>query len=345
LPYEAFRILERPSPGRERDLRAAPAHELPIWFRYDAVLRVDGQVTALGEDRAAVDRLLSALERPMRAPGAVRLQRMNPLGDEAHLRRIARAKQLILDGDLYLVNLARRFEFAVDGDDLDLFQRMAQHSQPPFGAYLNFGETRVCSSSPELFLKLAASGALSTAPIKGTRPRHADPDRDHAIAAELDHDAKERAELAMVIDVERNDLARIAQVGSVCVSQQPRVVPCGQVWHRMAEVTAQLNPVHDRAALLRAMAPSGSVTGAPKVRAMEVIAQLEAARRGLYTGALGFIGHDGAMTLSMAIRSLVLSTGEATYFAGGGIVLDSDAAQELEETEWKARQLSALCDS
>jgi anthranilate/para-aminobenzoate synthase component I len=189
-----------------------------------------------------------------------------------------------------------------------------------------------------------------TSPIKGTRPRDPDRTRDQATARELASDPKERAELAMVIDVERNDLGSVAQTGSVRVVGEPRVVPCGGVWHRMADVTAQLDIKHDRAALLRAMTPSGSVTGAPKVRAMEVIAELEADRRGLYTGALGYVAHDGSMTLSMAIRTLVLGRGsrnlerEASYFAGGGIVVDADPRQELQETEWKAQQLLALCD-
>jgi anthranilate/para-aminobenzoate synthase component I len=188
-----------------------------------------------------------------------------------------------------------------------------------------------------------------TSPIKGTRPRDHDAAKDQALAQQLASDAKERAELAMVIDVERNDLGRVAEVGSVKLSGSPRVVPCGGVWHRMADVTARLDARRDRHALLKAMAPSGSVTGAPKLRAMEVIAELEAARRGLYTGALGYLAHDGGLTLSMAIRTLVLQGGtdggvaEASYSSGGGIVLDSDPQLELEETEWKARQLLALC--
>lgn len=344
LPYEAFRDRERPAWSAGPERRAAPPHPHPIWFRYDAVLRVDHEVTAIGESRVAVDRLVQQIQQPPRASGRVRLHRRSSATDDAHLRGIARAQRLILDGDVYLVNLARRLSFAVQGDDIDLLQRMAERSRPPFGAYLHLGETRVCSTSPELFLKLGADGSLLTSPIKGTRPRYTDVKHDRAAAAQLDSDLKERAELAMVIDVERNDLGRVAEVGSVRVVGEPRVVPCGAVWHRMADVTARLDPTHDREALLKAMAPSGSVTGAPKVRAMEVIAELESARRGLYTGAIGYIDHDGGMTLSMAIRTLVLGGTEASYFVGGGIVLDSDPTLELQETEWKAQQLLALCD-
>jgi anthranilate/para-aminobenzoate synthase component I len=306
-------------------------------------LRIDQQVTALGENAVAVERLVRALQAS-RPSGTVRLRRSSPKFDAEHLGRIQRAQQLILDGELYLVNLARRFEFELEGDGLELFRRMIQRSRPSFGAYLNLGDTRVCSTSPESFLELAADRSLLTSPIKGTRPRSGDVTEDRTAAEQLANDPKERAELAMVVDVERNDLARIATVGSVRVVGEPRVVPCGPVWHRIADVTAQLDPRHDRTALLRAMTPSGSVTGAPKLRAMEVIAALEAARRGLYTGALGYVAQNGGMTLAMAIRTLVLARHEASYFAGGGIVVDSDARRELEETEWKAQQLLTLCD-
>lgn len=350
LPYEAFRDVERPNGAARTDPRAAPPHQHPIWFRYEAVLRVDHQVTVIGETRAAVEQLVQDVQQPARALQGVQLERLDRPADEAHVQRIVRAQQRILDGDLYLVNLARRLSFAMQGDALDLMQRMAEQSRPAFGAFLQLGETSVCSTSPELFLKLAADRSLLTSPIKGTRPRDRDGVRDQAAARALASDPKELAELAMVIDVERNDLGRVAEVGSVRVVDEPRVVPCGAVWHRVADVAARLDTQHDRTALLKAMTPSGSVTGAPKVRAMEVIAELEADRRGLYTGALGYVAHDGGMTLSMAIRTVVLGRGigdsrrEAGYFAGGGIVVDSDPGLELQETEWKAQQLLALCD-
>jgi anthranilate/para-aminobenzoate synthase component I len=349
LPYEAFRDVERHGRAARVESRAAPPHQHPIWFRYAAVLRVDHEVTAIGETRAAVDDLVAQLRAPSKVAGSVHLQRLDSPADEAHARRIVRAQQLILDGDLYLVNLARQLLFAVHGDEIELLRRMAEQSRPPFGAYFHLGETRVCSTSPELFLKLRSDRSLLTSPIKGTRPRDRDATKDQALAQQLAGDVKEQAELAMVIDVERNDLGRVAEVGSVQLSGSPRVVPCGGVWHRMADVTARLDPRQDRQALLQAMAPSGSVTGAPKVRAMQVIAELEATRRGLYTGALGYLAHDGGLTLSMAIRTLILqgdradAGAEASYFSGGGIVLDSDPKLELEETEWKARQLLALC--
>jgi anthranilate/para-aminobenzoate synthase component I len=260
-----------------------------------------------------------------------------------HRERIAQAQRLILDGDVYLVNLARRFAFEISGSAIDLLQQLGQVTVPPFGAYLQLDDTAVVSTSPELFLRLTPDRRVLTAPIKGTRPRAPESARDAEFAAQLGADPKEQSELAMVVDVERNDLGRVAEIGSVQVVSPGSVVSCGTVWHRVAEVRARLALPHGREALLRATAPSGSVTGAPKVRAMEVIAELEAHRRGLYTGALGCVSHQGGLTLAMAIRTLTLREGVAHYHAGGGIVLESDPAFELQETEWKAAQLLRLC--
>ena len=178
--------------------------------------------------------------------------------------------------------------------------------------------------SPEQLLSLGSDGELVTSPIKGTRPRRRDRAADAALARELELDPKERAELAMVIDVERNDLGRVAVTGSVRLSAPPRVKSYAAVHHRVAGLSARLRPGLGRADLLSAMLPSGSVTGAPKVRAMEVIALLEAQRRGLYTGGIGLVGHDGSLELGMAIRTVTVHGDEAHYFAGGGIVADSD---------------------
>ena len=156
---------------------------------------------------------------------------------------------------------------------------------------------------------------------------------------ELDQDPKELAELTMIVDVERNDLGRVAIPGSVRVTSPPRVVTHRTVHHRVACVAARARPDVSRDDVLRALLPSGSVTGAPKVRAMEVIAALEPRRRGLYTGAIGHVAHDGSLTLSMAIRTAVLRGDEGEYWTGGGIVADSDPEREVEETRWKALQL------
>ena len=198
------------------------------------------------------------------------------------------------------------------------------------------------STSPERFLLATPDRRVETRPIKGTRPRGADARSDAALVHELDQDPKERAELSMVVDVERNDLGRVARTGSVRVVGAPRVETFGTVHHRVATVAAWLRAGTSRTKLLEATLPSGSVTGAPKVRAMELIATLEAERRGLYTGAFGHVAHDGSMRLGMAIRAVTARDGVAHYHAGGGIVAESDPAREVEEVRWKTLRVLGL---
>jgi anthranilate/para-aminobenzoate synthase component I len=247
---------------------------------------------------------------------------------------------------VYQVNLARRLDVTLEhGTPIDAFARMVRRAPSGYAAMLSLPRERhVLSTSPELLLHASpgrdgAWGRLATEPIKGTRPRGHDAPSDAALVRELDVDPKERAELAMIIDVERNDLSRVCRVGSVRIAQGPRVSTCGTVHHRKALLVGHARADATRREVLEAMVPSGSVTGAPKVRAMEVIATLESERRGLYTGAIGYASHDGGMVLSMAIRTAVLAGARGVYWTGGGIVVDSDPERELRETAWKALQL------
>ena len=345
LPYEAFRFWERGG-GIAHDQRPAPLFQRPLWRRYDAV----AEATPTGllihfTNEGAAQRLRECLasdvgNSPRIEPSLTWAQ--EPESGEVHEVRIERALHAISQGQLYQVNLARRFHFRATGAPLDLLSALGPLAQAPFAAAIDFGELQLVSTSPELFLDYSASGVVRTRPIKGTRPRHADPLVDQKLRNELDSSEKERAELAMVVDIERNDLGRISVPGSVRLTRAPHVTSYPTVHHREAEIEAQLRPEVTREQLLLATMPSGSVTGAPKVRAMDLIAASEAERRGLYTGALGYISPSGAMRLSMAIRVLSLRGSEAHYYAGGGIVADSSPKQELEETLWKAEQLRAL---
>lgn len=366
LPYEARRELERPA-WRPADTRPPALLTRPIWRRYPAVIGVDhveGRVLAVGRSREAIAALLDPLRQALQEvlpqpapPLPVRLVVEDEEPPERHVERVRAALELIVRGDLYQVNLARRLRLLLRaGDPLALYERLARAAPSPLGALLDLGEGRwAASTSPELFL-MAEPGArsapcarptdggiawslLTTAPIKGTRPRGRDAAADAALVRELAADPKEGAELTMIIDVERNDLGRVAAPGSVRLLGPPRVVTHRTVHHRVAWIAARARPGTSRDEVLRAMLPSGSVTGAPKVRAMEVIAALEPRRRGLYTGAFGHISHGGRLTLAMAIRTAVLAGEEGEYFTGGGIVADSDPARELEETRWKALQL------
>lgn len=345
LPYEARRGLERPSWGRPQEDRAPPHVQQPLWLRYGAVAEIgpDG-VRVVGDSSAAVRALAVRLQRPAPLPRA-RLELLAIDDDASHAQRIRRALELIAKGDLYQVNLARRFRYRVGGHVLGLAAAMAAVARAPHCLCLSFGELGVVGTSPELCLELDAHRRLLTVPIKGTRPRGRDAVDDRRLADELEADAKERAELAMIVDVERNDFGRVAVTGSIRLQAPPRVETHATVHHRAARIVARLKAELARGPLLEAMLPSGSVTGAPKVRAMEVIAALEPQRRGLYTGAFGTLAHDGGLRLAMAIRTLTLQGAEAHYFAGGGIVADSVPAREVEETRWKAVQVARLASA
>jgi anthranilate/para-aminobenzoate synthase component I len=342
LPYEAFRTLERPGRGRLTDSRAAPHLERLVWMRYGAVVECAERARIVGDHADAVANLARlVLREPLACPASFVLRR--PVEAEAlHRQRIEKALELIAAGEVYQVNLARRFELDVDGHPLGVLERWGELAKTAFAAVIRAPGADVVSSSPELFVELEADGTVRTSPIKGTRPRGSSGAADARLVEELGANAKERAELTMILDVERNDLGRVAVPGSVSLERAPFVFSLPSLHHRAATLIARLRPGVSRAELLAAMMPSGSVTGAPKVRAMELIAELEPSRRGLYTGAYGWLAHDGGLRLGMAIRVLSVRQGEGHYHAGGGIVADSDPRAEILETGWKAVQLGRL---
>jgi len=350
IPYECARSLERAAWTRTPDDRPAPHLAQPIWQRYAAVVEIDvarGFVRVVGDDETHVACLAHELRaRPALrcARAAARLDRLvSDDAPSAHIERIRQAMDLIGAGDLYQVNLARQLRFAAEGRPLDFYLAMSESAPAAFGACIDWGGLAVCATSPELFLAIdPGTGRVATAPIKGTRPRGRDAATDAELRRALDESAKEQAELTMILDVERNDLGKVCVPGSVRLTTPPRVETHATVHHRAAVVGGVLRPGTTPLQALRAMFPSGSVTGAPKVRAMEVIARLEPARRGLYTGAFGYVAWSGSIRLAMAIRVMTLKNGEAHYFAGGGIVADSDPEAELAETGWKGTQVERL---
>ncbi|MDP9151679.1 MAG: chorismate-binding protein [Myxococcota bacterium] len=358
IPYEALRGAERPRWTRCPDDRLPAALSLPEWRRYAAIVRIDhltGDVAVEADDPASAAELARAVAEGTgrTALGAFSLHAVrSDEPDEAHRRRIREALRLIAAGDLYEVNLARRLGAVVRGDPVGLFAALLEAAPATWGFYQDLGQTTICGASPELALSVRRD-VLRSCPVKGTRPRGRDADADARLAAALAADPKEHAELVMAIDVHRNDLGRVARPGTVRVLGEPRVIPGRTVWSRMAEVVALRSPGSSLEAIVRAVLPCGSVTGAPKVRAMEAIACLEPWRRSAYTGAFGFVTGDGDLCLAMAIRTLELgerrgpggsseAERSATYFTGGGIVADSDPERELEETRWKATQLERL---
>ncbi|HTI35636.1 MAG TPA: aminodeoxychorismate synthase component I [Miltoncostaea sp.] len=259
---------------------------------------------------------------------------------EAYEAAVRRVIDLILAGDLFQANVSQRFRATLPEGltPSGLFRRLAHGNPAPFLAYVKDGDDVVASSSPERFLRLDGR-RVETRPIKGTRPRGAEPAEDEALAAELAASAKDRAENVMIVDLLRNDLSRVCEDRSVHVPELCAVERYATVMHLVSSVTGELRPGAGAVDLLAACFPGGSITGAPKIRAMEVIAGLEPNRRGPYCGAIGVLGWDGALDTSIAIRTFAIRGREATWGAGGGVVADSDPAAEYEETLAKARAL------
>jgi para-aminobenzoate synthetase component 1 len=260
---------------------------------------------------------------------------------EAGVRRI---REHIARGDIYQANLTRRLETPYGDDPWTRYRRLRTGDPSLFSAYLDLGPSpetgrprALLSASPEPFLSVDAEGAVATDPIKGTRPRGRDRTEDRALACELLSSAKDRAENVMIVDVLRNDLGRVCEPGTVRVPRLCRLERTAAVQHLVSTVTGRLAAGRDAFDLLAASFPGGSITGAPKIRAMEILEGLEPVRRGPYTGSLGWIGPDGAMQTSILIRTFVADGRRLTLHVGGGITWGSDPAAEWDETVAKAR--------
>ena len=252
-----------------------------------------------------------------------------------------RIQRYIADGDCYQVNLAQRFAARAEGDAWIAYRQLRRISPAPFMAYMNFGDLQVLSASPERFLQVVGEH-VETRPIKGTRPRDDDPAVDTAHAQALQASLKDRAENLMIVDLLRNDISKSCRVGSVRADRLFALESFANVHHLVSTVTGTLKAGMTAVDLLRGCFPGGSITGAPKLRAMEIIEELEPNRRGLYCGAIGYIGFDGNMDTNIAIRTAVYSEGEFRFWAGGGIVADSEMDKEYRETWDKASSMLAL---
>ena len=268
-----------------------------------------------------------------------------PLASNLARERYATAFRRVLDyihaGDCYQINLAQRFAAPAAGDPWLAYQALRVINPAPYAAYLNTPHGQILSASPERFLKLER-GSVETKPIKGTRPRAGHPRVDAELAAELKASEKDRAENVMIVDLLRNDLSKNCELGSVKVTKLFEVESFATVHHLVSTVTGTLRQGRDALDLLRGCFPGGSITGAPKLRAMQIIEELEPDRRGVYCGAIGYIGCDGNMDLNIAIRTLVYAGGTIRFWAGGGIVADSRLEDEYQETFDKAAAMLKL---
>lgn len=268
-----------------------------------------------------------------------------PLASNLTRERYAAAFRRVLDyihaGDCYQINLAQRFAAPAAGDPWLAYQALRIINPAPYSAYFNTPHGQVLSASPERFLKLEHRN-VETRPIKGTRPRAGHPRVDAELAAELKASEKDRAENVMIVDLLRNDLSKNCELGSVKVSKLFEVESFATVHHLVSTVIGILREDRDALDLLRGCFPGGSITGAPKLRAMQIIEELEPDRRGVYCGAIGYIGCDGNMDLNIAIRTLVYAGGTIRFWAGGGIVADSRVEDEYQETFDKAAAMLKL---
>lgn len=263
---------------------------------------------------------------------------------EQYIAGVRKALDYIGAGDIYQVNLSQRFSHTFDGSPFGLFAALRTISPSFYGAYLNCGDHAVISSSPELFLKKAGR-TIQTRPIKGTRPRGQTVAEDRAMQEDLIKSPKEAAELTMVVDLERNDLGRICEYGSVEVPAHRYVETLPTLFHTVSTVSGRLKDNLGPVDVLRATFPGGSISGCPKIRAIEVIDELEPTRRHVYTGAIGLFTPDGDFTLNIAIRTMTVAKGRLHYQVGGGIVADSDPDREYQETLDKAAAMRKAIES
>ena len=257
---------------------------------------------------------------------------------EQFLNGIKLIQRYIQAGDVFQVNLARRWQGELSGDALGLYQALTQSNPAPFGGFADLGEVQIISSSPERLVR-ARHGVIDTRPIAGTHPRSSDPAQDVQLKAQLLATAKERAEHIMMVDLERNDLGRICKPGSVTVPALLDVVTYAHVHHLESTVRGELRPDVTPGEIIRALFPGGTITGCPKVRCMQIIRELEPSPRLAYTGSMGFLNHDGSLDLNILIRSFMLQGKQLQFWAGAGIVADSVAQRELQETRAKAKGL------
>jgi para-aminobenzoate synthetase component 1 len=257
---------------------------------------------------------------------------------EGYMEAVNRVREYIAAGDVFQVNLSQRFETALTVTPYELYRRLRQINPAPFASYLNFDGVTVISASPERFLRVD-NDWIETRPIKGTRPRGKNSVEDAIMAQELLNSAKDRAENVMIVDLERNDLGRVCQYGTVKVTELAILETFPTVFHLTSTVIGKLRPDRNRIDLLKAAFPGGSITGAPKVRAMEIIDELEPTRRSVYTGAIGYLGFGRNLDLNIVIRTFIIKGNKAYFQVGGGIIYDSNAEAEYQETLDKAKAL------
>ncbi len=301
--------------------------------------QAEAQADAAELSRTWLRWLEQPLPRSQEVPDAGPVAVRSHFDLESYSRAVDRCREHILAGDVFEVCLTHRMEADLAMPAWDLYRRLRHLNPAPFAGFLQFPDFQVLSASPERFLKLDESGVAESRPIKGTRPRGETPADDARLRAELAASEKDRAENLMIVDLVRSDLGRVARIGSVEVPELLAVEDYATVFQLVSTIRARLRPECDALDLVRACYPGGSMTGAPKIEAMKIIDAMEPVKRGIYSGALGYLDRGGPMDLGMVIRTIVCQEGKATFGVGGAVTADSDPEAEYRETLDKARAL------
>ncbi len=303
-------------------------------------------ITSLGiieEESTGIEKLLEKIEgkevdEELKVYSNKKVEFTCNMTKDYYLNSIQRVKDYIYSGDIYQINFTQRFQSELNKSPLALYERLKETNPAPFASYINFGDGEIVSCSPERFISLRG-GRLETRPIKGTIARGGTLEEDAKNRKTLIESEKDKSELLMIVDLERNDLGRVSKVGSVEVSELFVIEEYATVFQQVSTVESQIREDIGLGELLKATFPGGSITGAPKIRAMEVIDELEPTSRNIYTGSIGYIGFDGSVDLNIVIRTVVCKEDKAYFQVGGGIVWDSDPESEYEESVLKGRAL------
>ncbi len=354
--YDAVRCIEQLPDELEDDIH------LPVatWCFYDTVVAFDHvkhQILVIsnmfladasdieGQEARALEQIQNVVDdlqtRDLVLPERIRMdadEMKSNFAREDFLSAVQTAKELIRDGDIFQVVLSQRFSKEFSGDPFNLYRSLRQVNPSPYLFFLDYGDFAIVGSSPELLVRVE-NGRAETLPIAGTRPRGSTPEHDAELEADLLADPKERAEHVMLVDLGRNDLSRVCEEGSVKVDGFAFVERFSHVMHIVSSVSGRLAPGCDAIDALKACFPAGTVSGAPKVRAMEIIERLEPGRRGIYAGAVGYLDFSGNLDTCIAIRTMVIHEGKVHVQAGAGIVADSNPSAEFDETRNKAMAL------
>lgn len=335
LSYDAGRALERLPTQAKRDIHLP---EIAVGLYTQALIRCrQTNTTWLVAPQQQIETLRNFWQRSAKSAKSVADFKLTAAWQSnmtaaEYQHKFARVQDYLHAGDCYQINLAQRFSAPYSGDPWYAYQYLRESNQAPFSGFMRLTDGAILSHSPERFLQVDASGYVQTKPIKGTRPRAKDPAADDALASELQNAAKDRAENVMIVDLLRNDLSRVCLPGSVHVPQLFAIESYAAVHHLVSTVEGKLEQPTQALELIAACFPGGSITGAPKIRAMEIIDELEPHRRSFYCGSLGYISQHGAADTNIAIRTLVTTAEHIYCWAGGGLVVDSDGLAEYQET-------------